>query len=482
MIQTIPLSLLVTAIYAVAAEGVVQHRSGYLSQSRPTRWCLALTTTCGSLIFLFSVATMTVGGLCQFHVGPFRHSKSVRYEVTADGGIVRIATDTNSHRLVELMIDPATGKAVEAPLVGPYSSFFGNLNIGLGISRKNPSPRLVYGQYAEGSILLRSVRGGGNNSWYYLPQEGILAGYYTRDGVVWIRRIGPDGFLEDGEPVSRRFKGSAYEPVHTLMRNHQGNTILPPGVERVEPDYVSWSNILSFEDGIYSINASSQSVHRVYVAPEDNPLLRYAPCGTESAVWLLHRKTARKVVLSEVVDGQATELPHDANGRLSLHGNLPGYEIQYPEAIPESGVRMFDLPQINQVAYRWNLRWDHRLGTRHQCVVIATREGEIVKQIVHDGPTFTSIDSYFAPIYPLGFMESYLRLFPGRARGVPVSGVPTDFFVTPPTYFYEKVVGLSLLIAAMVTVLIAKRARQSNASILRWLLGNVIFGPAPSRL
>jgi hypothetical protein len=123
---------------------------------------------------MFVVVQMTVEGLREFNVGPFRNSKSVRYEITDDGGVVRIETDTNSHRLVELMIDPATGKAIESSLAAPYSTFFGNFNIGLGISRKNRSPRLVYGQYAEGSILLHSVRLG-DNRWYYLPQEGILA-------------------------------------------------------------------------------------------------------------------------------------------------------------------------------------------------------------------------------------------------------------------------------------------------------------------
>ena len=71
-----------------------------------------------------------------------------------------------------------------------------------------------------------------------------------------------------------------------------------------------------------------------------------------------------------------------------------------------------------------------------------------------------------------------MRISPANPDHVPVAGIPTDYFVTPPTYFYEIVMCLSTLLTGMVVVLVAKRASQSNASIARWLLGVVIFGPA----
>jgi hypothetical protein len=476
MVQTIPMSLLATAIYAAAAVGVVKHRGGYLSQSRPSRWCLALTTAFGSLILLLCVFTMTIEGLREVDVDLLQNTRSIHYAITDEGNVVRVETDASSRPRGPRLVDPASGELVNVSLAGPWDPFFGRSNVGLEISKKH-APRQELGQYAERAILLRSIRVG-DSLWYYLPLEGVVEGYSTDPGPRRIQRFGPNGDFEDGEVVTRRFKGRASEPLTSLMRNYQVHSALPNGVGHAVPNFVNWVNFLGFEDGIYSIVPGSPGVYQVYHAPEENPLLEFAPCDSESAVWLLHQKTARKVVLSEAVDGKATELPSDADGRLSFHEDLPGYEIRYPEALPESGVKMFDLPEVKQVAYRWNLRWDHRNGTRHQCVVIATRGGEIVKQIVHDGPTFAKIDSYFAPIYPLGFMETYLRLFPEPARGVPVAGVPTDYFVTPPTYAYEIVMCLSTLFTAMVTVLIAKRASQSNASIVRWVLGVVIFGPA----
>ncbi|MGZ0173786.1 MAG: hypothetical protein ACKVHE_30095, partial [Planctomycetales bacterium] len=426
------------------------------------------------------VVQITVEGLREFNVEPFRDSKSVRYEIIDDGGVVRIETDTNSHRLVELRIDPATGKAIESSLAGPYSPFFENLNMGLGISRKNPSPRLEYGQYAEDSILLRSVRLG-ENPWYYLPQEGILASYNTGDAPVRIWRIGPDGAMGDGESVTRRFKGSVYEAVLSLMQNYSRNTVFPRGDGRVEPVYVSWSNMLAFEDGIYSIDRDNLDVHQIYAASEDDPLVQFAPApsGTESAVWLLHRKTARKVVLSEVIDGKATQLPRDAAGRLSFHMDLPGYEIRYPDVMPESGVEFFDLPETKQVAYRWRNPPTKFMGNFRQNVVVATRRGEIVKQIVHDGPVnVRSDDAHLLAIYPSGLTEGLMRLFPDAADAPVSAGIRTDYFVAPHTYFYEIAMWLSTLTAALVAVLIGRRASQSRVSILRWSLGIVMFGPA----
>ena len=168
MLLTIPASLVITAVYAAAATGVVRHRAGYVGQPGATRWCLALTTVCGSLMLLLALSMMTVEGLREFRSELFQPVLLAEYHVTEDGRFVRLDRIRSTANLRVEVVDPATGERTPHHEIDLYQPN------GFRVSTDGPYLRgNQSGQYKEVSVRMGGL---GAGRWYYLPQQGILAG------------------------------------------------------------------------------------------------------------------------------------------------------------------------------------------------------------------------------------------------------------------------------------------------------------------
>ncbi len=190
MLWTIPLSLAVTAVYAVAAVGVVRHRGAYAPQPVITRWCLALTTACGALILMCVLVTMTYEGLRELSSDLRRNRLMSYYFVTEEGRLLHFERKPATNSIVTVT-DPATGESIPHPA---NSEPHGQIGFWLAPEQVQLRPR-ESGQFPEAFVRTREISAAGASVWYYLSEQGVFAGYNrgTRKRAL---TIGPDGWTE----------------------------------------------------------------------------------------------------------------------------------------------------------------------------------------------------------------------------------------------------------------------------------------------
>lgn len=481
MLWTIPVSLIVTAVYAAAAVGVVRHRGAYAPQPVITRWCLALTTACGAFILMCAIVTMTYEGLRELNTD-FRGILPVSgYFVTEDGQLLYFEREPTVRSPVTVT-DPGTGRRVGYPknFVPPGPS-------GFWIAREQAERRTRRGdEYSEAFVRLSS---GGSTAWYYLPEQGVLASYNRRTRKR-VQTIGLDGPVQPGATPQRPFHGMLHDIDHHWQ--YFNEVLAAPqqaadnGISESEKPrqllQPNWSNIFVFDEGIYRLAASGGHVTKIYSAPDGDPITAVVSIynHAESSVWVGRRRSARKFVLASADDDSARlDVASDASVQLSE--DRLAYEITFPEGLPKTGVEVIDLPDVEQVAYRWRILSDTRGDKMRQCTVIAKRDGTILRQVVHDRPvnSFNAVAEirYVTLVLPPVLTEVVSRLAT-RESTEPIPGVTTERYVTERSQASLYLMWGSSLVSAGLIVLLARRRNLSKGSTIRWSLACLVFGPA----
>jgi hypothetical protein len=472
MLWTIPLSLAVTAVYAVAAVGVVRHRGAYAPQPVITRWCLTLTTACGAFILMCVLVTMTYEGLRELSSDLRRNRITSCYFVTEEGRLLKFERPAAGSAVK--VTDPATGKTIPYP---NNSEPHGPIGFWLAPEQVQLRPR-ESGQFPEAFVRTRGISTAGASVWYYLSEQGVFAGYNrgTRKRVL---TIGPDGWTEPGTAPQRRFRGMPRR-IGNNQQFFSGSTYEDREFPQLHS--INWSNTVVFDDGIYRIFPHDGRVTKAYSAPDDNPITSVTSVSgfRELSVWVVHRRLARKFVFTSAdIDAANLDVASDVNAQLSE--NHLAYEIRFPDGLPDLGPEVIDLPDVEQVAYRWWILNGTRGDEMRQCTVIAKRDGTILRQVVHDIPvnassTFNEM-RYVTLVLPPVLTEVVSRLAT-RESTAPISGVATERYVTERSLASLYLMWGSSLVSAGLIVLLARRRNLSKGSTIRWSLACLVFGPA----
>ncbi len=245
---------------------------------------------------------------------------------------------------------------------------------------------------------------------------------------------------------------------------------------------INWSNTVVFDDGLYRIFPHDGRVTKAYSAPDYNPITSVVAVSAyrELSVWVVHRRLARKFVFP-LADIDAANLNVATDGNALLSEERLAYEVTFPEGLPETGAEFIDLPDVEQVAYRWWVLSNSLGDGGRQCTVIAKRDGTILRQVVHDLPvnesnTFSEM-RYVTLVLPPVLTESVLRLANPNSTE-PLPGGTTERYVTERSQGPLFLVWGSSLVSAWLVVFLARRRNLSTGSTIRWSLACLVFGPA----
>ena len=469
---------------AVATAGAFRNRTGYLNQTRRSRWCLALSSAV-SLGLLACAALMTIGGTLEDLRLPWMWpSRIVLHEIDRHGRLIRWERAVDPHdpyarALCDLtVVDQGEGIAPSVSV----SDLVMSVSLSHGRSDGNP-PRFLrrgFGQdgpYRRLGDLWANPR---PHHWFFDPNERVLLGYEQRTRrLTW--RAGPDGIVPADQPVAQRFSSGPSESVRSSRIVWSGFAEVQrqagQSLERIK-SALDWTQALQFEDGLYLLDHDRPRLSRVYAVEAPDRLIDLAITQRqeESAMWMVHDRVIRKFVLTE---GDRVLAPIDPNGHARVTDDLVRGEFTIPNALQGIGQFGFaELPEKNLVVYRaYRDGAAFEQGALH--TFVATPEGKILRHIVSNGgSSYHQRVSLFGAVLLPAIPATTLTAWWSPAERLSIPGVPIESVVSPPSREFVIVMWASSLLSLLVTALLVWHWRFSRTSSLGWLAATAVLGPA----
>lgn len=473
---------------AIATAGAFRNRTGYLNQTRGSRWCLALSSA-GGMGLLACSALMFVGGTLEdLRFSWMWPSRIVLHEIDRHGRLIRWERAVNPqdpyarslHGRDLTVVDKGEGIDPSVSI----SDLVLFVSLGHGRSAVN-RPRFVrrgFGEDGPYQRLWDRWANPGQNHWYFDFDEGVLLGYQQQTGrLTW--RAGPDGVVPADQPVARRFSSG---PIESALHSRiewtgfaEAQRQAGDSLERIKSAFL-WEQSMVFEDGLYLLNLDSPRLIRAYVVEPPDRLIDLAISQRkeESAMWTVHDRVIRKFVLSE---GDRVLVPTDRNGHRRVTDDLLRGEFTIPDALQGIGRFAFaELPEKNLVVYRV----DRSLVGFDQGAVahtfVATPQGQVLRHVVSDrGHSYHQRVSLFGalmlPAIPVTTLTAW---WSPPAEKLSIPGVPIESVGAPPLREFSVVMWGSSLLSPLMTGLLVRRWRFSRSSSLGWLAATFVLGPS----
>lgn len=472
----------------IATAGAFRNRTGYLNQTRGSRWCLALSSACSLWLLTLPALMIVAGTLEDLRLLWMWPSRAVIHEIDRQGRLIRLEWEVNpldpydrslhDHGLT--VVDSGRG-------VDPRVSLSDLVRfVSLGHGRSNGQfPRVLRRGFGEDGPFRRLWRPSprpGQIHWFYDSEDGVLLGYHERTRrLAW--RAGPDGIVLADQPVTRRFPGAPVDSIiisriertgFVAARKQAGESL-----EHIK-SALDWTFSLRFEDGLYLLDPDSPRLTLAYAVEPPARLIDVAvnQSSDESVMWMVRDQMIRKLALTE---GDRVLVATDSSGRHQLTEDLLRAEFTIPDALQGIGHFGFaELPDKNLVVYRVPQTDSALRQTKVNHLLLATPQGRILRHVVSDSEQYfhhraVLFAAPMLPAIPATILTTWLS-----PEIVPLSipGVAVESVTLPPSPMFSIVMWVSALLSLLVTGLLTRRWRFSRTSSLGWLAATVALGPA----
>ncbi len=465
---------------AIATAGAFRNRTGYLSQSRTSRWCLALSSAV-SLWLLTLAALMIVAGTLEDLRFPWIWPiRAVTHEFDRHGRLIRL----------ERVIDPrdpyrsrisGDGMSVvdSGPGIDPNVSLSDIVPFEMLYHDRSESKhdRSHYRGLQQDGPVPRLWDHWGNphaSHWFFEINDGILLGYHggTRR-LTW--RAGPDGIVATDQPMPRKFSGAKFD---WNLTSQPDSTAFVSAQDRwqLENPFSStaipkWPQPLQTEDGLYRLDRAGPRLTRIYAVEPPDRLVAVTITSRkeESVVWMVRDRVIRKYVLAE--NGRVLAAI-DPEGHHQLTEDLLRAEFTIPDALRGIGDFGFaELPEKDLVVYR-SVQFVDTISEDRSVVhtLLATPQGQILRHVTSDRDYVyhTRASLFAAPMVPAILATGLTAIQASRFEQLSVPGVTTESLASPPSKTFVILIWVSWLLSLMVTGLLARRFRFSRNSSLGW--------------
>lgn len=477
---------------AIATAGAFRNRTGYLSQSRASRWCLALSSAISLWLLTLTVLMIVAGTLEDLRLPWMWPSRAVTHEFDRHGRLIRLERVINPLDPFRTRIPDGGMSVVDSgPGIDPSVSLSDFVPFVMLFHDRAESKRdrSHYRGLQQDGPVRRMWDHWGNpqaSHWFFEFNDGILLGYQggTRR-LAW--RAGPDGIVAADQPMPRRFSGSNMD--WSLTTRFDATAFATTGQEKWQLEdpfgnstaIPNWPLPLQTEDGLYWLDRAGPRLNRVYAVdpPERLVAVTISSRKEESVVWMVRDRVIRKYVLAE--NGRVLAAT-DPEGHHQLTEDLVRAEFTIPDALRGIGAFGFaKLPEKDLVVYR-SVQYVDTISEDRSVVhtFLATPQGQILRHVTSDRDQVyhTRASLFAAPMVPAILATGLTAIQTPRFEQVSTPGAAIESLASPPSKTFQLLMWGSGLLSLLVTGLLARRFRFSRSSSLGWLAASAMLGLA----
>ncbi len=475
----------------IATAGAFRNRTGYLSQSRASRWSLALSSAISLWLLTLTALMILAGTLEDLRLSWMWPSRVVTHEFDRHGRLIRLERVINPldpHR--KRILDDGMSVVDSGPGVDPRVSLSDFVPFVMLFHDRSESKRdrSHYRGLQQDGPVRRICDHWGNpqaSHWFFEINDGVLLGYHGRTRrLAW--RAGPDGIVGADQPMPRPFSGTTMD---WSLTSRFDATAYVTGQDRwqLEDPFAAsnaipnWPQPLQTEDGLYWMDRGGPRLTRVYaVDPPDRLVaLMIISRKEETVVWMVRDRVIRKYVLAE--NGRVLAAT-DLEGHHQLTEDLLRAEFTIPEAVRGIGdFGVAELPEKNLVVYR-TVQFVDTISEDRSTVhtILATPQGQVLRHVTSDRDHVyhTRANLFAAPMVPAILAAGLTAMWAPRVEQVSTPGVAIESLASPPSKAFLLVMWVSWLLSLMATGLLVRRFRFPRNSSLGWLSASAMLGPA----